>query len=81
MSCGQERSLVLGIFASEVVQLRLGLTSLMKGNWAQELLAAILLGILRILEVSSFMIPIRNCFLRLEMPNFLRMLSLKWKIT
>ncbi|TYJ98082.1 uncharacterized protein E5676_scaffold565G00130 [Cucumis melo var. makuwa] len=39
-----ERSLVLGIFTSGVVQLRLCLTGLTKENWTQELLAAILLG-------------------------------------
>ena len=40
MSCGQERSLVLGIFTSGVVQLRLGHTGLTKENWTQELLAS-----------------------------------------
>ena len=62
----RKESLELGIFTSGVVKLRLGLTGLTKENWTQELLAAILLGILSILGISSFMIPLRDHFLRLK---------------
>ena len=81
MSCEQERSLVLGIFISGIVQLRLGLTGPMKENWTQEPLDVILLGILSIFGVSSFMISVRDHFFGLKMPDSLRMLSLRGKIT
>ena len=77
MSCGQKRSLVFDISTSGVVQLRLGLTDLMKENRTQELLTAILLGILSILGVLSFMIPLWDCVLRLEMLDSLRMLKMR----
>ena len=48
----------------------------MKRNRTQELSVVTLLDILKDLGVTSFMIPLLRPFLRLEMPDSLRMLSL-----
>ena len=64
-----------------VVQLRHGLIGQMKRNWTKEQLAATLLVMPNALGALNFIIPLLYNFLRLEMQDSLRMLSLEGKIT
>ena len=81
MSCGLERSLALSTYMFGVVQLMHGLIGQMKRNWMKEQLAATLLVMPNALGALSFIIPLLDNFLRREMKDSLRMLSLKEKIT
>ena len=76
MNCGLARILVLGISIFGVVQLRLGHIGLMKENWTQEQLAAILLDTRKDQGVSSFIVHLVDLFLRQGMLNLLRMLKM-----
>ena len=53
----------------------------MKRNWTKEQLAATLLVMSNALWALSFIIPLLDHFLRWEMQDSLRMLSLEGKIT
>ena len=64
-----------------VVQLRHGLMGQMKRNWTKEQLASTLLVMLNALGALSFIIPLSDHFLRREMKDSLKMLSLEGKIT
>ena len=63
-----------------VVQLRHSLIGQMKRNWTKEQLATTLLVMPNALEALSFIIPLLDHFLRREMQDSLRMLSLEGKI-
>ena len=81
MSCGLERNLVLDTYIFGVVQLRHDLIGRMKRNWKKEQLVATLLVMPNALRALSFIIPLLDHFLRWEIQDSLRMLSLEGKIT
>ena len=81
MSNGLERSLALSTYIFGVVQLKHALIGQMKRNWTKEQLFATLLVMPNALRALSFIIPLLNHFLRWEMQDSLRMLSLEGKIT
>ena len=64
-----------------VVQLKHGLIGQMKRNWTKEQLASTLLVMPNALGALSFIIPLLDDFLRREMQDSLRILSLEGKIT
>ena len=64
-----------------VVQLRHDLIGQMKRNWMKEQLAANFLVMPNAHKALSFIIPLLDHFLRWEMQDSLRMLSLERKIT
>ena len=76
----RKEDLVLAISTSEVVQLRLGLIGLTKENWTQELLAVILLGILRISPSFKFYDPTSRSFFETENARFLEDVEFEGKI-
>ncbi|RDX90800.1 hypothetical protein CR513_27307, partial [Mucuna pruriens] len=69
------------LIVNSVVQLKHDLIRRMKENWIQEQLSVILLAMLNTLGAISFMIPLQDPFLKWEMREFLRMLSLERKRT
>ena len=81
MSCELEKSLALGTYMFRVVQVRHSLIDQMKRNWTKQQLVATLLVMLNALRALSFIIPLLYHFLRREMQDSLRMLSLEGKIT
>lgn len=76
-NCRLVRSLILDTYIFENVQVKQGLTSLMKRNWIQELIIAILQVIQKGLEILNFMTTQIDTFSKHEMINLLRMLIIK----
>ena len=71
MNYGLIVHLVSSFFMFGVVQLRQDLISRMKINWTQELLVAILLGILKKQRISSFFDPLTKSFFEIGNARFL----------
>jgi len=71
----------LNICTFGVVRLRHGLIGHMKESWTKKQLAVILLAMLNTLGAINFTIPPQDPFLRREMQDFLRKLSLGRKRT
>src|SRR5436189_5083290 len=80
MNFGQAGNLLWVTFISGDVQLRLGLIGLTKRNWTPKQLAVTLLAIQNDLGAISSMIPHQDQFLKRDVLNFLKMLSLRGEI-